>query len=195
MACPKCQQVLRIVGPHDDAGTEDFPFTLAIHDGPDRQGEQILLGPALSRLSIGNHPKRNIVLRSPSISRAHCDLVLKPTGWQIHDQGSTNGTFVNGEPVEVATLTPGDRIRLGDYLLLYLPTQRAAAKPLRPAANPDWQPPEESPPPPEPSSADVGNSDQTWAGQIICPTCDRLLPAGRRLCGECGTDAALARAS
>jgi pSer/pThr/pTyr-binding forkhead associated (FHA) protein len=38
----------------------------------------------------------------------------------VHDVGSLNGTYVNREPVDVATLAGGDEVQIGKFRLVYL---------------------------------------------------------------------------
>jgi pSer/pThr/pTyr-binding forkhead associated (FHA) protein len=48
------------------------------------------------------------------VSRVHCRFTAMPDGrLEVRDLESTNGTFVNGERTEVATLAPGDRVQIG----------------------------------------------------------------------------------
>jgi pSer/pThr/pTyr-binding forkhead associated (FHA) protein len=49
-----------------------------------------------------------------SLSRQHATLTVGPNGTQLHDEGSSNGTFVNGSRIADAPLRPGDEIRMGD---------------------------------------------------------------------------------
>jgi len=39
----------------------------------------------------------------------------------LEDEGSLNGTFVNGERIEQRLLEEGDRIQIGPHLLLFVP--------------------------------------------------------------------------
>ena len=41
-------------------------------------------------------------------------------GFSVHDVGSLNGTYVNREPVDVATLAGGDEVQIGKFRLVYL---------------------------------------------------------------------------
>ena len=52
--------------------------------------------------------------RSP-ISRLHCTLIEKDSAFEVTDQGSSNGTFLNG-----TRLKSGDRLRLKDGDILEL---------------------------------------------------------------------------
>jgi pSer/pThr/pTyr-binding forkhead associated (FHA) protein len=41
----------------------------------------------------------------------------------LEDEGSLNGTFVNGERVEQRLLEEGDRLQVGPHLLVFVPRQ------------------------------------------------------------------------
>jgi pSer/pThr/pTyr-binding forkhead associated (FHA) protein len=41
--------------------------------------------------------------------------------WQIDDQNSRNGTYVNDLEVKMTYLSSGDRITLGNYEVVFLP--------------------------------------------------------------------------
>lgn len=69
---------------------------------------------AISRPArVGRSRESDIFLVDPSVSRVHA--VLEPQGDSliVRDAGSTNGTFVNGERVQLGTLHPGDRVAFG----------------------------------------------------------------------------------
>ena len=68
---------------------------------------------AKTSVVIGRAPENDIVLSGERVSRSHAGLEATEEGWTIQDLGSANGTCVNGEKVEEATLEPGDLIRLG----------------------------------------------------------------------------------
>lgn len=63
--------------------------------------------------TIGRHPTNDIELPYDSISRFHARLDLKDNELTLLDLRSSNGTSVNGEKVEVATLKDGDLVALG----------------------------------------------------------------------------------
>src|SRR5262249_45861581 len=70
--------------------------------------------------SIGREVANQVCLDNPSVSRHHCSIIRDGEGFQIHDRGSLNSTYVNGVPVKEHRLRRGDRIRIGDSLLLFL---------------------------------------------------------------------------
>lgn len=68
---------------------------------------------------LGRHPKNHIVLNDREISKEHACIELRGDRWWILDKQSSNGTFVNGEPIAAKALTHGDRIQLGAVVLCF----------------------------------------------------------------------------
>ncbi|HEY1324797.1 MAG TPA: ATP-binding cassette domain-containing protein, partial [Streptosporangiaceae bacterium] len=64
-------------------------------------------------LRIGRAPDNDIVVSDLSVSRHHAELRRTPSGYQIADLDSHNGTFVNGQQVGSAPLTEGDIVGIG----------------------------------------------------------------------------------
>ena len=58
-------------------------------------GDEFELDEAL--MTIGRGRKNQIIIQDNEVSRTHCRLVRVLDDYEIHDLGSTNGTFVNGE--------------------------------------------------------------------------------------------------
>jgi pSer/pThr/pTyr-binding forkhead associated (FHA) protein len=73
-------------------------------------------------VNVGRADFNDIVLAEPSVSTTHAKLQRREGLWVITDLGSTNGTFVEGEPVvgEI-DLAPGTTIRFGDVAVLFEP--------------------------------------------------------------------------
>ena len=67
--------------------------------------------------TIGRAPRADFIVDVPLVSRLHCRLTANPTGLEIFDLDSTNGTFVNDRRVKQAMLTPGDHIKIGPVSL------------------------------------------------------------------------------
>ena len=67
---------------------------------------------------VGRHPDNDFQIEHPTISSVHCEMVLQEGGVVLRDLESTNGTFVNGEAVREANLSPGQTVRLGDVELV-----------------------------------------------------------------------------
>lgn len=70
---------------------------------------------------LGRGDDCTVRIESPEVSRVHAIITNTPDGvLQIEDQGSSNGTFLNGSPVRRALLGEGDKLQLGPHLLLKL---------------------------------------------------------------------------
>lgn len=82
-------------------------------------GTTIVRAAQIPVIRLGRAPDNNFVLDAPGVSRYHAILSYE-NGAQpvINDLASTNGTFMNGEPLtEPRQLTPDDLIFLGGFLL------------------------------------------------------------------------------
>jgi len=73
-----------------------------------------------SPLSLGRQEGSNSArLNDTEVSRRHAEVRLIGETYQIFDLGSSNGTFLNGQPVRQAPLQTGDRLQLGQSVLLF----------------------------------------------------------------------------
>jgi len=66
---------------------------------------------------VGRSPDCEQLLDHHTVSSLHCELSLTHDGVYLRDCNSTNGTFLDGEPVKEAWLRPGQELRLGDVEL------------------------------------------------------------------------------
>ena len=64
---------------------------------------------------IGRSDKCDVViLNDKKVSRQHCILKADSDGhWVLTDQGSSNGTVVNHQPIVFQRLEDGDAVRVG----------------------------------------------------------------------------------
>jgi signal transduction histidine kinase/pSer/pThr/pTyr-binding forkhead associated (FHA) protein len=69
--------------------------------------------------SVGRDSGSSIRLVDTEVSRRHAEFRLVNGAWHLIDIGSANGTFVNGQPVKDAALQPGDRIQIGQSILVF----------------------------------------------------------------------------
>jgi len=92
-----------------------MPHLVVSPGSPDSWEIALKPGPNLLGRSITNH----FQIRDPSVSGSHCQIFVEGHTAQIKDLGSTNGTFVDGQPVTEAPLPPRCSIRLGDVELLF----------------------------------------------------------------------------
>ena len=56
---------------------------------------------------LGRRPGNDIQIEHPSVSSLHCELELAGGDIAVRDCGSTNGTFIEGHPIQVAKLCAG----------------------------------------------------------------------------------------
>lgn len=74
----------------------------------------------LGRITLGRRRDSDIFLEDVTVSRQHAALVRDSNGrFVLYDEGSKNGTFVNGEPISERVLEDGDSIRMGQIVLRF----------------------------------------------------------------------------
>jgi predicted component of type VI protein secretion system len=67
---------------------------------------------------VGRSRKCHLLLRDDTVSAIHCRLVAIEGGAIVMDEGSTNGTFLNGElVVRPMVMTVEDELRVGPFSL------------------------------------------------------------------------------
>jgi hypothetical protein len=73
------------------------------------------------RLTVGREEHNDVPLPDdPRASRIHASLERYGTGWCLHDLGSRNGTFVNGQRIwRERVLHDGDEIHIGAARIVY----------------------------------------------------------------------------
>ena len=75
---------------------------------------------AKERITIGRKPHNDIQIDNLAISGEHAVVITILNDSFLEDLGSTNGTFVNGQPVKKHFLQNGDVIELGKYRLKFV---------------------------------------------------------------------------
>jgi diguanylate cyclase (GGDEF)-like protein len=73
-----------------------------------------------SSLVIGRSSKCDIQIDQESISRNHSKIVNTGKSILVRDLGSTNGTYVNDEPIDEYVLRDGDLIKIGRTIFKFL---------------------------------------------------------------------------
>ncbi len=107
--CPACGHQLAPTGPLDTGAQERPRFVIRVPGQPlwEVPLDQVAL-------TIGRKPDNDIVLPPNYVSGYHGRLERRGMVWHYVDLGSTNGTFVNGQRAQSATLRDGDILRIGD---------------------------------------------------------------------------------
>jgi hypothetical protein len=68
---------------------------------------------------LGRGTDCDLRLVDPGVSRHHAEIRVEDNDVVLVDLGSTNGTFVNGQPVRRVALTDGTRVTLGRTTLVF----------------------------------------------------------------------------
>ena len=67
--------------------------------------------------TVGRHPDADIFFDDVTVSRRHAEITRVGSAFEIVDQRSLNGTYVNGERVDRAVLSNGAEVRIGKFRL------------------------------------------------------------------------------
>ena len=101
-----------IPNPKDASSLNPPQLGLVLVNGP-KQGLNITLE---KKFTIGRS-KMNLNLNDHKVSRKHCEIVKRENGYYYIDLNSTNGSFINNQPVHEKILNVGDMIKVGDTLI------------------------------------------------------------------------------
>jgi pSer/pThr/pTyr-binding forkhead associated (FHA) protein len=89
---------------------------LIVRAGP-QAGTRFTLDRVITRL--GRHPDSDVSLDDITVSRRHAEIRRAGDGYEVVDSGSLNGTYVNQERIDRATLHHGDELQIGKFRLVY----------------------------------------------------------------------------
>ncbi len=71
-------------------------------------------------ITLGRDPSCQIALNDPRVSRHHAEIHQQGADYVLTDQGSSNGTSVNGQKIAgPCSLKPGDRISFGGVVCTF----------------------------------------------------------------------------
>lgn len=113
------------------SASSDFLFVVLHCDNPHLGGaryalsdvDEVEFGRGEDRVAIHHRTKSlnklQIKLPGRTISRIHARLIRNGMSWTFEDNGSRNGSWVNGALVTTVVLQDGDDVLLGDILLRY----------------------------------------------------------------------------
>ncbi|WNG39658.1 FHA domain-containing protein [Archangium violaceum] len=95
-------------------------FQLTIAEGKEAGKEFVF---EQDSVLIGRVAECDVVLYDAGISRRHCRIFSEGGEYFVEDLGSSNGTRVNGTPVEgKQALSKGDQLSLGPVVFVFSPT-------------------------------------------------------------------------
>jgi pSer/pThr/pTyr-binding forkhead associated (FHA) protein len=92
-----------------------FRYALVVERGP-RAGLTYVLGEG--ETVAGRSDEVDIFLGDVTVSRQHARFTVDEQGLSVEDLRSTNGTYVNAERHDRATLQPGDEVIIGKFHLV-----------------------------------------------------------------------------
>src|SRR5271163_2513514 len=81
------------------------------------QAWEIQLKPGAN--SLGRSEANDFQINDPSVSGAHCEIMMADGTVLLKDLGSTNGTFVGGAKIQEHRLEDGKGVRLGNVELMF----------------------------------------------------------------------------
>ncbi|WP_202758975.1 FHA domain-containing protein [Delftia acidovorans] len=79
------------------------------------------------RTTLGRRPYNDIVIDNLAVSGEHAVLSIVDGAVIIEDLRSTNGTYVNGQPILRQTLNHGDLLDIGKYKIRFVQQQVSAS--------------------------------------------------------------------
>jgi diguanylate cyclase (GGDEF)-like protein len=110
-------RVTKVHIPTPVAGGVSACLVLIYPPGPD-MGRRFLLDRA--ELVLGRGTDCDIQVDRDSVSRRHARVYRDDNNWLVEDLGSTNGSYVNDNPVTKAPLRDGDFLKIGAAIFKFL---------------------------------------------------------------------------
>ena len=87
--------------------------------GGAQRGQELLIRKPVT--TVGRALDNDIVLKSGDVSRHHARFEYADQVMRLTDLGSTNGTRINGKPIQTQTVRPGDEVTFGTLSAQVLP--------------------------------------------------------------------------
>jgi pSer/pThr/pTyr-binding forkhead associated (FHA) protein len=134
------------------------------------ESQTLELRPGINR--VGRSPDSDFLINHPTISTNHAEIILSADGVLLRDCHSTNGTFVNGDPVKEARLLQGQTVTLGDVELFVESTEANVVIP-------EYERPRPKPPVVLPSGGMICPRHTQAVAKYKCTHCSEIM------CSEC----------
>jgi hypothetical protein len=102
-----------------DQGTATISADEARRHGLAREIAEVVLGDEKHQLegrgpwSVGRSQENDIVINDPNVSRKHARISRADNGFVVEDLGSTNGTLLDGAPIDRERIEGGDELTFG----------------------------------------------------------------------------------
>jgi hypothetical protein len=102
-----------------DQGTATISADEARRHGLAREIVEVVLGDKKHQLegrgpwSVGRSQENDIVINDPNVSRRHARISRADNGFVVEDLGSTNGTLLDGAPIDRERIEGGDELTFG----------------------------------------------------------------------------------
>ncbi|HMP82683.1 MAG TPA: FHA domain-containing protein [Verrucomicrobiota bacterium] len=106
---------------------------------------------------LGRSSENDFLIEHHTVSRFHCEIDVREDSMFVRDLDSSNGTFVNDQPVGRAQLESGHVLRLGDVQMEV----------------------KDAPKPHDPDSAEPCANNPKHPASMECSKC------GKKFCGNC----------
>jgi Nif-specific regulatory protein len=94
-------------------------FSLVVLNGK-HTGTTLSLDEGTPVITLGRHSSNDIQLDDDRASRMHSRVLWRNGHWHLEDCDSLNGTLLNSQPLQHSVMEPGDLIRIGDRLILFV---------------------------------------------------------------------------
>lgn len=75
----------------------------------------------MRELKIGRSPENDVIMDDNSVSRQHASILIDGSVFSVRDNGSSNGTYINGVRINgIATLNRNDILKVGNSLVPWM---------------------------------------------------------------------------
>lgn len=95
----------------------------------DRRGRAQVFPMSQFPVILGRDETLPVKLDDPQASRRHCQIEQGDgSNFTVRDLNSTNGTLLNGRKITRATVTDGDRIKIGETIIEFMKSQEVSVE-------------------------------------------------------------------
>jgi len=98
---------------------------IVMHD--DQEIDTLDFPREMTTISLGRRPTNDVHLADRSVSGNHARLDITAEAITLEDLSSTNGTYLNGRPVQRSVIGPDDEVLVGKVQLQITPARQDAA--------------------------------------------------------------------